>query len=134
MKCLPDIAPINSVYIKSNSVAFDEEGEIDEKILDNWLEKYKIKKEFAHVSGHMGGYELIRLIKMINPQFVIPIHCENTEIFQKKVEKLGIRVILPKYGENCLVHTNKMPSTGLKKVFKSLIFGFSLYFLNIFKK
>lgn len=102
LKSLIDIKPKNAIYIKSACEPFNEEMEIEENILNNWLDKYEIKREEAHASGHIAFDELKEVIKEINPEYVIPVHTENPDLFKKEIQKLGFKVILPIPEENCL--------------------------------
>jgi len=106
LKCLPDIKPKNAVFIKSSCEPFDEEMEIDEKIFDNWLDRYNIKRKNIHTSGHIRLEELKKIVKEIKPEFVIPVHTEKVSIFKKEMKKCGVKVIIPEIGKNCLENMN----------------------------
>ena len=100
LKYLVDIKPIeDSPYIISHSEPFDEESEIAEEILTNWINLFGLKKYRIHVSGHASHLELINTIEKIGPKILIPVHTEHPEMIKKEVEKLGIKVILPQYGK-----------------------------------
>lgn len=110
LKHLLDVMPKGGIYIYSTSEAFTEEQEIDIQRLKNWLDFFNIRPvgfeisggeiKFLpgyHASGHISGEELIRVLKEIRPECVIPVHTEHPELF---VECLGkdTKVILPKEG------------------------------------
>jgi ribonuclease J len=107
-----DLIPIdgsshNARYISASTEPFNEEMEIDESKMVNWLDffnvnyDYEIKKEQKifvrrHVSGHASKSELKELINKINPKTIIPIHTTNPELFESM---FAGRVVLPKYGQ-----------------------------------
>jgi ribonuclease J len=94
--------PKDSYYVKAASEPFDEEMIIDEKRLQNWLEKFNLnppKNEpiYEHASGHASGPEILDFVKKVNPKKVIPVHTQNPEIFKSnlsnvKLVKKGERV------------------------------------------
>lgn len=90
-----------AVYIYSSSEAFDEEQKFDIRRLKNWLELFQMQsvgipdidtgkvteaEKGFHASGHITGPDLLELIRTIDPQFVIPVHTENTEFFRRNIE------------------------------------------------
>jgi ribonuclease J len=94
-------------YISASTEPFNEEMEIDETKMVNWLDHFKINYEYEtkneqkifvrrHVSGHASKAELKELIDKINPAKIIPIHTTNPELFEKMFAK---RVIKPKYAQ-----------------------------------
>jgi len=101
----------SSRYIRASCEPFNDEMEIDEEKLMNWLNKFGIsyvteeenKNHFkrAHVSGHASRLELKEIIKRINPGIIIPIHTQHPDEFHKIVEEIGtgIKVIKPEYGK-----------------------------------
>jgi ribonuclease J len=106
-----DLIPIDSGhkarYISASTEPFNEEMEIDETKMVNWLDffnigyDYEIKNEQKifvrrHVSGHASKPELKELIERINPAKIIPIHTEHCELFEGMFEE---KIVLPKYAE-----------------------------------
>jgi len=85
-----------SVFILSQSEAFDEEGEIQHERLLNWCEHMGMPQYKAHASGHVGPNQLKNAIKEINPETVCPIHTERPRQFKKFVSDLDSQVKLPK--------------------------------------
>lgn len=82
---------LGSMWLFSGCEAFNEEMNIDFKRLGRWIERYgmafpgdprrQIEEERAehqgspfHVSGHACRRDLLRVIEMINPRCVIPVH------------------------------------------------------------
>jgi ribonuclease J len=96
-----------TIYISASTEPFNEEMEIDENKLMNWLDHFKIeydteikdgKKiiERKHVSGHASKNELKELIEKINPTLIIPIHTLESKLF---VDLFGDKIRLPTYAE-----------------------------------
>lgn len=83
LKELIDIKPEDAVYIKSSTEPFDEQMEINERKVKNWLDLFGIRyvKEGFHASGHASGPEILEMIREIKPEKVYPIHTEHPEKF-----------------------------------------------------
>jgi len=113
---LPSIRPQEgSLYLYSSSEPHNEEQRLDFYRLHQWLEHFRMRgiglpreelgwkvpqaEQGLHASGHATGPELLKLIKEINPEILIPIHTENPGYFATNLEGTGIRVHLPRYGE-----------------------------------
>lgn len=79
---LIDIAPSGGIYIHSASEPFNEEGEIDDARLRNWLRKFGLSRVFAHCSGHASGSDLAYITNTIAPKTLIPIHTEYPNLFR----------------------------------------------------
>lgn len=71
-----------SVYIHSLSEPFNEEMEISEKRMNNWLRHFGLVKEQVHCSGHAPGHELKELIETIKPKVIFPIHTQHPGMFR----------------------------------------------------
>jgi ribonuclease J len=114
MKHLLDIKPEGGTYIYSSSEAHTEEQVIDFQRLWNWIRYFDMKvkgfeirelnggvdltfQEGYHASGHASGDELIKLVKEIDPEIVIPIHTENPGFFLDNLEEYDVMV--PKEGK-----------------------------------
>ncbi len=114
---LPSINPSpGSLYLFSSSEPHDEEQEIDFRRLHSWLDhfginhrglsvevngKWEIPKaeKGLHASGHACDTDLIEIVNRIKPEIVIPIHTEQVKIYQQKLAKTGVRVVLPAEGK-----------------------------------
>lgn len=94
-------------YISASTEPFNEEMEIDEAKMVNWLDFFNIDYDYElknkqkifvrrHVSGHASKPELKELIKKINPARIIPIHTETPKQFE---EMFGDKVVFPKYAQ-----------------------------------
>ncbi|KKG64484.1 MBL fold metallo-hydrolase [Methanosarcina mazei] len=87
---LVDIQPQNAIWIKSSCEPFCEEMELDEGRKQNWLDRFEIVKYAAHASGHASGREIIEMINEIKPEYVIPVHTENPDLFKQTEAKIII--------------------------------------------
>jgi len=47
----------------------------------NWLERFGIQSFLAHASGHASADEIKKMVEMINPQYLIPIHTQHRNFF-----------------------------------------------------
>lgn len=95
LKELIDVKPENAVYIKSVTEPFDEEMELDERRINNWLGHFNLLPVYKmHVSGHASGPELLEMIREIQPEVLYPIHTTHKEHFME-LEKDGINVTYP---------------------------------------
>ena len=107
-----DLIPLDNSqktrYISASTEPFNEEMEIDETKMVNWLDFFSINYDFEikndqkmfvrrHVSGHASQSELKELIHKIKPRTIIPIHTTNPQLFESMF--LG-KVILPKYARS----------------------------------
>jgi len=72
-----------SIYIHSLSEAFNEEMEISEKRMDNWLKHFGLKKYQIHCSGHAEWNDILYTINEISSKIVFPIHTEHQDYFEK---------------------------------------------------
>ena len=80
---LIDIKPSpGSYFIHSMSEPYSEE-DIEETVMHNWLDHFKIKFHQLHASGHMNRRQLTNLINYIQPKRVFPIHTEKQELFRR---------------------------------------------------
>jgi ribonuclease J len=102
LKNLVGIKPkAKSAYIISHSEAFNEEGEIEERILYEWLRLFKLKPyKNIHVSGHVFPRQLEKIIGIIKPETVIPVHTEHPEKFKEFVSR---DVLCPKEGSRYIL-------------------------------
>lgn len=96
LKELIDIKPEDAVYIKSSTEPFDDQMEINERKVENWLKHFGIRyvKEGFHASGHASGPEILEMIREINPEKLYPIHTQYPEEFDLLGED-GIEVVYP---------------------------------------
>jgi len=80
---LIDLRPLyGSVYIHSTSEAHSEEQEFDQKRLDNWLRQFNLyPKVHIHASGHAKEEDIFKIVDIISPKRIIPVHTEGSERF-----------------------------------------------------
>ncbi len=96
---LIDIRPDpSSHFIHSMSEPFSEE-DIEDRIMHNWLNHFKIKFHQLHASGHLDKRQLTELISYIKPKKIFPIHTENPRLFSR----INKNVQLPKHGKKLVI-------------------------------
>gem|GEM_PF-3729185 len=88
------------MYIKSSTEPFDDQMEINEAKVKNWLSLFNLPlvKGGFHASGHANGNELLDMIREINPEKLYPIHTEHQKSFDILKED-GIEVVHTKLSE-----------------------------------
>jgi ribonuclease J len=80
---LIDIKPSpGSHFIHSMSEPFSEE-DIEDQVMHNWLDHFKMRFHQLHASGHLNRKQLTGLINYINPKRIFPVHTENQQLFKK---------------------------------------------------
>jgi ribonuclease J len=85
---LIDIKPESgSQFIHSMSEPFSEE-DIQDEVMHNWLDHFKMQFHQLHASGHMNRQQLTRLISYVKPKRVFPIHTENQSLFEKAISNV----------------------------------------------
>ncbi len=110
---LPSIQPqAGSLYVFSSSEPHNEEQEMDFRRLHHWLERFQLRafglpaekngrweiaeeEKGLHASGHACGPDLLRVVRGIQPEILIPVHCEEPEFYEGNLRDSGIKVILP---------------------------------------
>jgi ribonuclease J len=96
LKHLIDILPPeHSYFFNLKTEPFDIEGELEEKVIKNWMQRFDLNYQPGfHASGHASGPEILNLIKKINPDTIFPVHTEHPELFPplqtKKHLDLGV--------------------------------------------
>jgi ribonuclease J len=79
---LIDIKPKpGSQFIHSMSEPFSEE-DIEDKVMHNWVEHFKLHFHQLHASGHLNKDQLIDLTDCIRSKRVFPVHTENQRLFE----------------------------------------------------
>jgi hypothetical protein len=92
--------PKGSVYIRSVVEPFDEIMDLQFERDLLWLDHFGLQKDIQiHCSGHVYQKDLENMIKRINPEILIPIHTEKPKIMKEFAKKLGVKSIVPKYGQ-----------------------------------
>jgi ribonuclease J len=75
--------PSGSAYIHSLTEAHNEDMEIDDKRLSNWLKLLHLPRTNTHTSGHACRQELLRLISAADPGSLAPMHTTHPGHFSK---------------------------------------------------
>jgi ribonuclease J len=97
---LIDVQPEQgSLFIRSKSEPF-EEGDVQEEVLKNWIDWFKLDFHQVHASGHASMSEVFSAVKQIAPGLLIPVHTEHPELFSRcgrslKCPVAGERISLP---------------------------------------
>ncbi len=93
--CDDEIDLSGSHYVKCMCEPFNEEMQVNESKLINWLDHFKIGYDFkvdndgnklikrSHVSGHASRPELKEMIVRLKPKILIPVHTLNPQEFVK---------------------------------------------------
>lgn len=93
---LIDIDPMpGTIYIHSSSEPHNEEQFIDEQRLNNWLDYFRVKKYHFHASGHLSGADIKRLVQLIKPKTVVPVHTEHPDLFRTFHENVENPILEP---------------------------------------
>ena len=93
LKELIDVRPNKgSSYIRSLVEPFNEDMELDEKRVNNWMNHFGLSPMHQiHASGHAPGTEIGRMIRGIKPKKLIPVHTEHPKEFSRIIDG-GIKV------------------------------------------
>jgi ribonuclease J len=79
---LVDIKPEpGSHLIHSMSEPFSEE-DIEDQVMHNWLDHFKLQFHQIHASGHMSKEQLVEMVNEISPKKAFAVHTENQELFR----------------------------------------------------
>ncbi|MHA2008539.1 MAG: MBL fold metallo-hydrolase [Promethearchaeota archaeon] len=86
---------LRGAFICSNIDPYAEDyrfykNKISNELLNKGIPSYRI-----HASGHAKPHDLIRYIKEINPENLIPIHTNHGELFEKLFRGEAIKIIIP---------------------------------------
>ncbi len=85
---LIDIKPSKgSLFLRSKSEPF-EEDDVQEDVLQNWVDSFGFDFENAHASGHASMGEVFDVVRRISPKMVIPIHTEHPDLFKGHGQKV----------------------------------------------
>jgi ribonuclease J len=79
---LVDIKPKpGSHFIHSMSEPFSEE-DVEDYVLHNWIDHFKMQFHQLHASGHMSKEQLLEMVNYIKPEKAFPVHTENQRLFR----------------------------------------------------
>lgn len=80
---LIDVRPSpGSLFIRSKSEPF-EEDDVQEEVLQNWMERFGFDFRSAHASGHASMAEVFKVVEEVAPAKVVPVHTENPSLFAR---------------------------------------------------
>ena len=85
------------LYLHSLSEPFNDEGVLDYKRVDLWLEKFGLNRIQSHCSGHSKGNDLLEIVKSIDSDMLFPIHTEHPDSYKKVTDKITIVQEAKKY-------------------------------------
>ena len=106
---LIDINPQGGTYIYSTSEPYDLQMELSVARLRNWVERFGLElvgdpeiDEPGHRGFHAGGHapkeDIYRLMEIINPKLLIPIHTLCPDLMAATAAEMGIESQLPEFG------------------------------------
>ena len=96
---LIDIKPKpSSHFIHSMSEPFSEE-DIEDQVMHNWIDHFKMQFHQLHASGHMSRRNLVEMVTYIKPKRAFPVHTENQQLFKSFCCNLQ----MIKYGEEYIL-------------------------------
>jgi len=79
---LVDISPEpRSHFVHSMSEPFSEE-DLEDRVMHNWIDHFKMRFHQLHASGHMAKDQLIEMVRYVQPKRAFPVHTENQELFK----------------------------------------------------
>ncbi len=85
---LIDIKPSpGSHFIHSMSEPYSEE-DIEDQVMHNWLNHFKMQFHQLHASGHLDREQLTSLVNYIKPKEIFPVHTENQQLFKKTISNV----------------------------------------------
>jgi ribonuclease J len=88
---LIDIKPKpGALYLHSLSEPFNDEGVLDQRRVDLWLDHFGLNRIQSHCSGHSKGNDLLEIVKNIDAKMLFPIHTEHPDAYKKITDKITI--------------------------------------------
>jgi len=88
---LIDIKPKSgALYLHSLSEPFNDEGVLDQRRVDLWLDQFGLNRIQSHCSGHSKGKDLLEIVKNIDAKMLFPIHTEHPDAYKKITDKITI--------------------------------------------
>ncbi|MBY8992191.1 MAG: hypothetical protein KGD58_15710 [Candidatus Lokiarchaeota archaeon] len=86
---------LRGAFICSNVDPYAEDYRFYKNKISNELFEKGIPSYRIHSSGHAKVHDLIRFVNEINPEYLIPIHTNYPEAFEKIFRNENIKIILP---------------------------------------
>jgi ribonuclease J len=93
---LIDIKPEQGTHFIHSQSEYRTEEDLQEEIMNNWIDHFKLKFHQLHASGHVNRLELTEIINRIKPGKIYPVHTENQHLFKSletpvQIIKKGIK-------------------------------------------
>lgn len=63
------------------SEPFSEE-DVEDDVMHNWIDHFKMQFHQLHASGHMNRNQLVEMVNYIKPKRAFPVHTENQKLFR----------------------------------------------------
>jgi len=79
-------------FIHSMSEPFSEE-DIETRVLHNWLDHFGLRFYQIHASGHCPPQDLAKVINIIQPRKLVPIHTEHPALFRKLFRSYPVMLV-----------------------------------------
>jgi hypothetical protein len=78
-------------FIHSMSEPFSEE-DINTEVTNNWLKHFGLTYHQIHASGHCPSKDLQKIVRIIKPKKLIPVHTEHPELFKKLFKQIDVNI------------------------------------------
>lgn len=86
-----------TLYVRSSSEAYTEEQALDDQRFHNWLGLLGVTRTISsHASGHAPQPDLVRMVRALRPEILVPIHTLRPDLWESLVPE--VRVIRPAPG------------------------------------
>jgi ribonuclease J len=80
-----------ALYIRSASEAYTEEQAIDERRMANWLDRLGVRRRLhSHASGHAPQPDLVRMVRTLRPEVLVPIHTVSPGLWRVLVPEVAV--------------------------------------------
>jgi ribonuclease J len=81
----------DAVYIRSTSEAYSEEQALDDRRMDNWLDLLGVRHRLhSHASGHASQPDLARMVDVLRPEVLVPVHTTTPGLWQELALRTSI--------------------------------------------
>ncbi|MDP6507891.1 MAG: exonuclease [Chloroflexota bacterium] len=106
---LIDINPTGGAYIYSTSEPYDLQMELSVERLRSWVRRFNLTlvgdpeidtpaHSGFHAGGHAPGEDIFKVIEIINPRLLIPIHTLYPDLMAATAAELNIPAHMPEFG------------------------------------
>lgn len=81
----------DALYIRSASEAYTEEQAADERRMRNWLDLLGVRRHLhSHASGHASQPDLVRLVRALGPEVLVPVHTEVPGLWRDLIPEVAV--------------------------------------------